>query len=46
MLHSQLSPLHDLISTLNEAIDWLDFMSSDIVFQRILPLKTIEFNPF
>ena len=31
---------------MNEAIDWFDFITSDIEFQRILPLKTIEINPF
>ena len=46
LITSTTCPFHDLIGVLNEAMDWLDFVSSGIVFQKILPLKTTEFNPF
>ena len=48
VLQLQLSPFNVMILILNlsEPTDLLDFISSDIAFQRILPLKTIEFKPF
>ena len=44
MLKLQLFRLYDLIYALNEAIDFLDFLSSNIVFQKILLQQTIAFN--
>ena len=46
VLQLQLSPFRDLIRILNEILDWLDYISTDVEFQRIMPLKAIEFNPF
>ena len=46
MLQLQPTQFHNLIWASNEAVDWLYFTSLGIEFQRILPLKTLGFNPF
>ena len=45
-MHLLSSPLHGFMLLLNEAMEWLDFISSGTPFHRILTLKRTEFDTF